>query len=65
MNPNQYAGLLGFAFVAIWAAASLGTALLCLIGAGVAAGISAYRRGELDLVELQDRLAPRDSRRRR
>lgn len=65
MNPNQYAGLLGFAFVATWAAAGLATALLCLLGAGLSAGVSAHRRGELDLVELQDRLAPRDPRRRR
>lgn len=35
------------------------------VGAGLGAGVSAYRRGELDLVELQDRLAPRDPRRRR
>lgn len=34
------------------------------VGAGLGAGVSAYRRGKLDLVELQDRLAPQDPRRR-
>ncbi|MGI8412361.1 MAG: hypothetical protein ACR2QA_07675 [Solirubrobacteraceae bacterium] len=56
MNPQQLAALLGFLFVAAWAALGLGDAVLCLIGAGVFYLVTAFYRGELDLVELQQRL---------
>ncbi len=56
MNPQQLAALLGFLFVAAWAALGFGDAVLCLIGAGVFYLSTAFYRGELDLVELQQRL---------
>jgi hypothetical protein len=55
MNPQQLAGLLGFLFVAAWAALGLGDALLCLIGAAVFYAATAFYRGELDLSALQQR----------
>ncbi len=55
MNPQQLAALIGFLFVAAWAALSFGDAILCLIGAAVFyLGTAAYR-GELDLEELGQR----------
>ncbi|MEO8969106.1 MAG: hypothetical protein ABI355_15820 [Solirubrobacteraceae bacterium] len=63
MNPSQLAALLGFLFVAAWAALGVGDALLCLIGAGVFYATAAFYRGELDLDGLQQRAAgPRSSR---
>lgn len=59
MNPQQLAGLLGFLFVAAWAALGFGDAILCLVGAAVFYGATAFYRGELDLAELQQRAAPR------
>jgi hypothetical protein len=55
MKPQQFAALIGFLFVAAWAALNFGDALLCLIGAAVFALASAFYRGELDLVALQQR----------
>lgn len=55
MNPQQFSALLGFLFVAAWAALGFGDAVLCLIGAGVFyLGMAVYR-GELDLEELSQR----------
>ncbi len=66
MNPPQYAALIGFLFVAAWAALGFGDALLCLVGAAVLYGAAAFYRGELDLAELQQRtVGPRGSRRAR
>lgn len=67
MTPTQFAALIGFLFVAAWAALGFGDAVLCLIGAGLFAAISAFQRGELDLADLQERLSapqrnPRTSR---
>ncbi len=59
MNPQQLAGLLGFLFVAAWAALGFGDAVLCLVGAAVFYAATAFYRGELDLAEFQQRVAPR------
>ena len=55
MNPQQLAALLGFLFVAAWAALGFGDAVLCLVGAAVFYAAIAFYRGELDLTELQQR----------
>ncbi len=55
MNPPQFAALIGFLFVAAWAALGFGDAVLCLIGAAVFYIATAVFRGELDLAELQQR----------
>ncbi len=55
MNPQQLSALLGFLFVAAWAALSFGDAVLCLIGAAVFYLATAMYRGELDLDALQQR----------
>ena len=55
MNSSQLAALLGFLFVAAWAALGFGDAVLCLLGAGVFAAASAFYHGELDLATLQQR----------
>jgi hypothetical protein len=58
MKPPQFAALLGFLFVAVWAAGDFGDAILCLIGAAVFYLVSALYQGELSLDELQQRLSP-------
>jgi hypothetical protein len=55
MTPQQFAALLGFLFVAAWAALGFGDAILCLIGAAVFWAANAFYRGELDLEALQER----------
>ncbi len=55
MNSQQLAALLGFLFVAAWAALGFGDALLCLIGAAVFYAVTAFYNGELDLAALQQR----------
>ena len=55
MTPPQLATLLGFLFVAAWAALGIGDAILCLIGAAIFGMVTAFYRGELDLSELQQR----------
>jgi hypothetical protein len=63
MNPQQLAALLGFLFVAAWAALGIGDALLCLIGAAAFYLATAFYRGELDLTGLQQRASqPRTAR---
>jgi hypothetical protein len=63
MIPQQLAAILGFLFVAAWAALGFGDAVLCLIGAAVFYLATAVYRGELDLAELQQRASqPRSSR---
>lgn len=57
MMPTQFAALIGFLFVAAWAGLGFGDAVLCLIGAGLFAALSAFQRGELDLADLQERLS--------
>jgi hypothetical protein len=57
MNPQQLAALLGFLFVAAWAALGFGDAVLCLLGAAVFYAATAFYRGELDLADLQQRAA--------
>ncbi len=57
MTPQQLAALLGFLFVAAWAALGFGDALLCLVGAAVFYLATAFYRGELDLAALQQRAA--------
>jgi 1,4-dihydroxy-2-naphthoate octaprenyltransferase len=60
MTPRQFAALLGFLFTAAWIGFSLGEAILCLVGAGVFAGLlytgEAFLRGDIDLGEVQSRL---------
>ncbi len=55
MNPQQLAAVLGFLFVAAWAALGFGDAILCLVGAAVFYLATAMYRGELDLEALQQR----------
>jgi hypothetical protein len=55
MTPQQLAALLGFLFVAAWAALGFGDALLCLVGAAAFYLAAAFYHGELDLAALQDR----------
>jgi hypothetical protein len=62
MNPQQFAALLGFLFVAAWAALGFGDAILCLIGAGVFYLAVAVYHGELDLEGLQRQASSRSSR---
>ena len=56
MTPRQFAALLGFLFTAAWIGFSLGDAILCLVGAGVFAGLlytgEAFLRGGIDLGDL-------------
>ncbi len=63
MTPGQFAALLGFLFTAAWIGFGFGEAILCLIGAGVFAGLlyagQGFLRGDIDLGELQDRLTKR------
>ncbi len=55
MNPQQFSALLGFLFVAAWAALGFGDAILCLIGATIFYLATAAYRGELDVEELSQR----------
>lgn len=63
MTPKQFAALLGFLFTAAWIGFGLGEAILCLVGAGVFAGLlyagEGFLRGDIDLGELQARLTNR------
>lgn len=56
MTQQQFAAILGFAFVAIWIASSLGDAVLCLLGAAAFWVVSSYLQGELDLQGINERL---------
>lgn len=56
MTLNQFAALLGFAFVGFWIAEGFGDAILCLIGAGLAYALAGIARGEIDVGEVQSRL---------
>jgi len=63
MRPQNFAGLIGFLFVAAWAALDFGDAILCLIGAAIFYLAAAVYTGELDLADLQQRAGgPRTSR---
>ena len=64
MTSQQFAALLGFLFVAAWAALGFGDAILCLLGAVVFLLASQFYRGELDLVSLQERASGYRSSRR-
>jgi hypothetical protein len=55
MKPTQFAALLGFLFIAVWAALGFGDAILCLIGAAAFWAAYAFYVGELDLTDLQQR----------
>ena len=65
MTPRQFAALLGFLFTAAWIGFGFGEALLCLVGAGVFAGLlyafEGFLRGDIDLGDLQGRLTNRPS----
>lgn len=56
MSQPQFAAILGFAFVAVWVASTLGEAVLCLVGAAAFWAVSSYLRGELDLADINERL---------
>ena len=62
MTPPQLAGLIGFLFVAAWAALDFGDAVLCLIGAAVFYVAVAIYQGELDVGALQQRVQNRPRR---
>ena len=55
MTSQQFAALIGFLFVAAWAALDFGDAILCLIGAALFMLANAFYRGELDVNALQER----------
>ena len=55
MKPTQFAALLGFLFIAAWAALDFGDAIACLLGAAVFSIAPALYHGELDLPDLQQR----------
>ena len=57
MKTTQFVTLLGFLFVAAWAALNFGDAVLCLIGGAVFYLAYALSSGELDLATLQERAA--------
>ena len=63
MTPRQFAALLGFLFTAAWIGFGFGEAILCLVGAGVFAGLlyagEGFLHGGIDLGELQTRLTNR------
>ena len=65
MTPGQFAALLGFLFTAAWIGFGFGEAILCLLGAGVFAGLlyagGGFLRGDIDLCELQARLTGQPS----
>ena len=56
MNHEQFAALLGFAFVAVWIASGFEGAVLCLLGAVAFWALSSFSRGELDLNRVNERL---------
>jgi hypothetical protein len=56
MTTKQFAGLLGFGFVAAAFGLGLGAALVCLVGAGVAWAATGVAVGELDADEVRDRM---------
>lgn len=59
MTARQFAALLGFLFAAAWIGFGFGEAILCLVGAGVFAGLlyaaEAFLRGDIDLGDMQSR----------
>jgi len=55
MKTTQFAALLGFLFIATWAALDFGDAIACLIGAAVFWLAAALHSGELDVADLQQR----------
>lgn len=55
MKDTQLATLLGFLFVAAWAALGFGDAVLCLVGAAAFYAIAAFHAGDLNLNDLQRR----------
>ncbi len=58
MNTRKYlAAVMGFAFVAAWIGLGFGYAILCLLGAAVFYAVVAFLEGDLDLADLQGRLA--------
>lgn len=61
MTQKQFAALLGFAFAAAWISFNIGYAVLCLAAAGAFYAGASFLQGELDLGELQDRFAPRQT----
>ncbi len=60
MTTRQFAALLGFLFAAAWIGFGFGDAILCLVGAGVFAGLlyagEALLRGDIDLGDVQSRV---------
>lgn len=56
-DRRLFAAALGFAFAAAWIALGFGSALLCLVGAGVFWIAAGALDGSVDLGDLQRRLA--------
>ncbi len=56
MDQKQFLAALGFAFTAAWIGFNFGSAVLCLVGAGLFYAAASFAQGELDLPEIQDRL---------
>ena len=55
MKPTQFAALLGFLFIAAWAALDFGEAIACLVGAAIFYLAFALYTGKLSLADLQHR----------
>lgn len=56
MRTEQFAALLAFAFVAVWAAVGFGAAVLALIVAGVVYAVSRFAAGDLDVADVRERV---------
>jgi len=59
MTTKQFAALLGFAFVVTTGVTNFGFAVLCLLGAAIFYAAAAFYEGDLDLGEVQSRIAAR------
>ena len=57
MKPTQFAALLGFLFIAAWAALDFGDAIACLVGTAVFYLAYALYSGKLSLADLQQRIS--------
>ena len=57
MKPSQFAALIGFLFIAVWAALDFGDAIACLLGTLVFYLAFALYTGALSLADLQQRVS--------
>lgn len=56
MRTEQFAALLAFAFVAVWAEVGFGIAVLALIVAGAVYAIGRFTAGDLDVADVRERV---------